>query len=70
MRMQATPFNELVQFKAPHGFLAAVTAAARRDHTSIAEFLRRTVIARLREVGLSLDPVGNQDSASQPPSKR
>jgi hypothetical protein len=70
MRTHATPFDELVQFKAPHGFLAAVTAAARRDHTSIAEFLRQTVIARLREVGLPLDPVGNQDSASQPPSKR
>jgi hypothetical protein len=55
MRTQATPFNELVQFKAPDGFLAAVTAAARRDHTSIAEFLRRTVIARLNELNLPLD---------------
>ena len=59
MRTQATPFNELVQFKAPDGFSAAVTAAARRDHTSNAEFLRRAVIARLREVGLPLDPFGS-----------
>jgi hypothetical protein len=57
MRTQATSFNELVQFKAPDGFSAAVTAAARRDHTSMAEFLRRTMIARLREIGLPLDPI-------------
>jgi hypothetical protein len=55
MRIQATRFNELVQFKAPDGFSAAVAAAARRDHTSIAEFIRRTMIARLNEVGLPLN---------------
>jgi len=54
MRTQATPFNELVQFKAPDGFLTAVTAAARRDHTSISEFLRRTILARLAEIGVPL----------------
>jgi hypothetical protein len=57
VRMQPTPFNELIQFKAPDGFSAAVTAAARCDHTSMAEFLRRTVIARLTEVGLPLSTV-------------
>jgi hypothetical protein len=55
MRTQATPFNELVQFKAPDGFLAAVTAAARRDHTSISEFLRRTVIAHLHDLGVPIE---------------
>jgi hypothetical protein len=58
MRRQAI-FNELVQFMAPGGFSAAVTSAARRDHTSNAEFLRRAVIARLRELGLPPDPSGS-----------
>jgi hypothetical protein len=41
-----THFTELVQFKAPDGFLLALATAARRDHTSISELLRRAVIAR------------------------
>jgi hypothetical protein len=60
MRTQATPFSELVQFKAPAGFLAAVTAAAQRDHTTMSEFLRRTVLARLAEVGIPLRPNGGE----------
>jgi len=63
MRIQATRFNELVQFKAPDGFLVAVTTAARCEHTSMAEFLRRTVIARLREVGLPLDVIDQKKPA-------
>jgi hypothetical protein len=47
-------FNEMVQFKAPDGFLLAVAIAARRDHTSVSEFLRRCAIARLREMGVPL----------------
>ena len=54
MRTQPTPFTEMIQFRAPNGFLAAASTAARRDHTSMAEFLPRTVLARLREVGLPL----------------
>lgn len=50
-----THFKESVAFRAPDGLLRAVTIAARREHTTAAEFLRRTVIARLREVGLPLD---------------
>jgi hypothetical protein len=57
MPSQATLFNELIQFKAPDGFAAAVNAAARKDHTSMAEFLRRTVILRLKEIGLPLNTV-------------
>jgi hypothetical protein len=71
MRTQATPFNELVQFKAPDGFLAAVTAAARRDHTSISEFLRRTVLARLAEVGIPLQAnEGSYIVAGEPVASR
>jgi hypothetical protein len=58
MRTQATRFNELVQFRAPPGFMAATTAAAQRDHTTVADFLRRTIIARLNELNLSLDSSG------------
>jgi hypothetical protein len=49
MRIQPTTHPESVQFKAPEGFRAAVAAAARRDHTSISEFVRRAIIAHLRE---------------------
>ena len=55
MRTQQAPFPELVQFKTPAGFSAAVTAAARAEHTTVAEWLRRVAIARLSEVGLSLN---------------
>jgi hypothetical protein len=49
-----THFGELVQFKAPDGFLSAVAVAAHRDHTTMSEFLRRCAIARLREMGVEL----------------
>ena len=64
MRKQATIFDELVQFMAPKGFSARVATAARRDHTTIAEWLRRTSLAHLREVGLPLDPV-DQNSVTE-----
>jgi hypothetical protein len=38
--------------------MAATTAAAQRDHTTVADFLRRTIIARLNELNLSLDSSG------------
>jgi hypothetical protein len=62
--MKATRFQEMIQFMAPVGLNAAVTAAALQDHTSRSEFLRRAVIARLREAGVPLDPKpSNQESA-------
>jgi hypothetical protein len=61
---QVTIFDELVQFKAPKGFSARVATAAQRDHTSSAEFLRRTMIARLKEIGLPLDPVDQRNKGS------
>jgi exopolyphosphatase/pppGpp-phosphohydrolase len=52
-----THFGELVQFKAPNGFLLAVATAALRDHMSVSEFLRRCAIARLREMGVQIQAV-------------
>jgi len=49
-------FSELVQFKAPSGFLSAVTTAARQDYCSASEFIRRAVIGRLREAGVAIEP--------------
>jgi hypothetical protein len=60
-----TQFSEVVRFKVPPGVLSAVAAAAYRDHTSISEFLRRTVIARLREVGVSIDATRGETTSVQ-----
>jgi hypothetical protein len=54
--MKATSFAEQIQFMAPVGLSAAVTAAAAQDHTSRSEFIRRAIIAHLREVGVPLKP--------------
>jgi hypothetical protein len=56
-----TRFDEVVRFKGPPGFLSAVAAAAFQDHTSVSEFLRRTVIARLREVGVPIEATREDD---------
>jgi hypothetical protein len=62
MRTQPTRFPELVQFKGPAGLSAALAAAADEEHTSMAEFIRRTLFARLREGGFSLNS-GDQKAA-------
>jgi hypothetical protein len=46
-----THFPEQIQFKAPAGFMSALAAAARREHTSASEFLRRCVIPHLPNLG-------------------
>jgi len=51
-------FNDLVAFRGPDGLTRAVATAARREHTTSAEFLRRLVIGRLREVGVPIVPAG------------
>jgi len=61
-----THFDELVQFKAPHGFLSAVATAAHRDHTTVSEFLRRCAIARLREMGVQIQAVGRPHERAMP----
>jgi hypothetical protein len=49
-------FSEIVQFKAPDGFLSAVSTLARRDYCTVSEFIRRCVISRLREEGVAIQP--------------
>lgn len=61
-----THFDELVQFKAPNGFLSAVATAAHRDHTTISEFLRRCAIARLREMGVPIQTVAHSEETATP----
>jgi hypothetical protein len=61
-----TQFGELVQFKAPNGFLSAVATAAHRDHMSVSEFLRRCAIARLREMGVQIQAVAPSDERRMP----
>jgi hypothetical protein len=51
-----TQFSEMVQFKAPDGFWAAVSAAASREYCSVSEYIRRCVIGCLREAGVSIEP--------------
>jgi hypothetical protein len=58
-----THYHEQLQFRGPVGLASAVATAAQRDHTTMSEFLRRTVIARLDEIGLQLESV---PSANQP----
>jgi hypothetical protein len=60
-----TQFGELVQFKAPTGFLSAVATAAHRDHTTVSEFLRRCAITRLREMGVQIQAVGRPHDAAR-----
>ena len=56
-----THYQEQLQFRGPVGLSAAVVTAARRDHTSVSEFLRRTVLARLAEVGVPAGKVRTID---------
>ena len=58
-----THYDEQLQFRGPVGLSAAVATAAQRDHTTMSEFLRRTVLARLAEVGVPLQP--NDGEASR-----
>jgi len=55
-----THYDEQLQFRGPVGLSAAVATAAQRDHTTMSEFLRRTVLARLAEVGIPLRPNGGE----------
>jgi hypothetical protein len=64
-----TQFSEIVQFKAPDGFLSAVATAARRDYCSTSKFIRRCVIGRLREAGVLIEssgPIETCRSKSEP----
>lgn len=47
-------FEQMVQFRAPIGLSEAVNAAARRKCQSKSEYLRQSVIVRLKEDGVDL----------------
>ena len=53
-----THYDEQLQFRGPAGLTAAVATASQRDHTTMSEFLRRTTLARLAEIGVPLQPKG------------
>jgi hypothetical protein len=65
-----TSFPEQVQFKAPAGFTSAVAAVARREHTSVAEVLRRGMLAHLRQVGELVVPPAPLDLSESPEQQR
>ena len=64
-----THFAETVSFKAPGGFQNAVALAARRDHMTPSEFLRRAAIGRLREIGVDIEPVVELGAGAGTPNK-
>jgi hypothetical protein len=62
-----THYDEQLQFRGPVGLSAAVATAAQRDRTTMSEFLRRTILARLAEIGVPLQPnAGHASRHSNP----
>lgn len=47
--MRACTYDELIRFRAPEGFFAAVTRAAREESQTASEWLRRAALDRLKE---------------------
>lgn len=47
--MRACTYDELVRFRAPGGFIEAVTRAAREESQTASEWLRRAALDRLKE---------------------
>lgn len=58
--MSRSYYKEKIFYRAPDGFLSAVEAAAKKEHTTVSEWLRRVTLQKLREAGF--------DPASQRPS--
>ncbi len=52
MRHERVELTEVVRFKAPAGFMSALTQAASQDLSSASEFVRRALIEKLRERGV------------------
>lgn len=52
MRQQI--YGETIQLRAPAGFNAAVSAVARRSHTTASEFIRRAVLREIEDSGVHL----------------
>jgi hypothetical protein len=51
----ATKFQKLVQFRAPESLSDAIDAAASKHFQSKSEYVRRSVIDRMRADGIDLD---------------
>jgi len=57
--------KESVAFRGPEGLLNAIATAAKREYTTPPEFLRRTIIGHLRDMGVPLEPAeGDAGGAS------
>lgn len=50
----AGKYPTLVKFRAPDGFQQALSAAARRHHTSASEWARQVLLREMRREGLRL----------------
>ncbi len=68
--MSRLPLPETVFFRAPAGFVAAVTTLAERDCSTLSDVVRRAVARLLREEGLAIEPGRPQSRTSEalPPS--
>lgn len=52
--MRREPFSVPVQFRTTPQLAAAVEIAARQAHQSVSELLRQAVLARVREMGVTI----------------
>ena len=66
MRHDRIQLTEMVRFKAPPGFMDALTEAASRDLSSASEFIRRCLIEKLRERGIRLPCGDAQEGGNHP----
>ena len=64
MRPERTHMTEVVRFKAPPGFMNAISEAASRDLSTASEFVRRTLIEKLREVGVRVPDLRTAEKVS------
>ena len=60
--MRSKLFESRIQFRAPYNFGAALEAAAKKEHTTVSEWLRRAAKKKLRESGIKLNkPKGSAE---------
>jgi hypothetical protein len=52
-------FTDTVKLRVPPGFLVAVEAAARQDLCTASEYIRRSVINRLRKDGVPIEEIAD-----------
>jgi hypothetical protein len=67
MRETRTALPELVRVKMPAGITSALAEAAALDATNASEFIRRAVLAKLREIGLPLESNRNTLKRNEQP---